>query len=300
MNVQKEHATNAAARSSAGDPARLAQQWVLETVTTVSPAGGLRWEFFPVADEALRRYCGMSAAPPAVASPGAEVAPRGFTIDPRAGRFAIHTFRAQGERIGARLFPFGQVDGDGLLAVDEAGRLFCVDHGGWWHLGDTATAGLTTLIEGRAPLRVGDDGIWATRETEVWSCSGPGLRTADATTDVVRGAMTMAWILHTHGVLSTASVHIPALRRDFDLRAGSLEDNAMLLTEQVPPGLEGVGDLSLVLTAPSSPFTCRVARETTGALDVRLCRRGSEVAVPGLQAAVSEAEGFLGRRFPAS
>ncbi|MFF3559008.1 SUKH-3 domain-containing protein [Streptomyces sp. NPDC002574] len=299
MTLQGEHPTDTAIRTSAGDPARLAPSWVLETVTTVSPADGLGWEFFPAADEALRRYCGTSAAPSAAAAPGAEVAPRGFTVDPRAGRFAIRAFRMHGERVGAKVFPFGQVSGDGLLAVDDAGRLFCVDHGGWWFLGETAAEGLRNLVEGRAPQRVGDDGTWATRETELWSCSGPGLRTGDLATDWVRAAMTMAWILHKHAVLSATSLRIPALRRDVDLRARSLEDNATLLIEQIPPDAVGGDDLGLVLVGPPSPFICRVTCGTAGILRVGLIRRGPAVDVPGLGAAVSEAEGFLGGGFSA-
>jgi hypothetical protein len=64
-----------------------------------------------------------------------------------------------GQVLGVRLFPIGQEEGgDGLLAVDERGWLFVLDQGGEWYYGPDLVTGLTALVQGWQPLRVGDDG----------------------------------------------------------------------------------------------------------------------------------------------
>jgi hypothetical protein len=107
-------------------------------------------------------------------------------VDPRTARHALGTFRAFGARINCGVFPFGSTDGRGKLAVDERGRLFCVDHGGWWFLGESVDEGLGALAEGRAPRRVRDDGTWAQALEGPWSWTAPPVRDIDAVTDVVR------------------------------------------------------------------------------------------------------------------
>lgn len=44
--------------------------------------------------------------------------------------------------------------------MDEHGPVFALDQAGEWFLGDTIDAALTTLLLGRAPARVRDDGTW--------------------------------------------------------------------------------------------------------------------------------------------
>jgi hypothetical protein len=186
MNGQNvlQHIFKAAGWSPGPETKGLAQRWILETVTTVSPADGTGWELFPAAESALAAFCGLTS--PSLAGAGEEVAPRGFAVDPRPARHALGTFRAFGARIGCSVFPFGSTDGRGMLAVDEQGRLFCVDHGGWWFLGESADEGLGALAVGRAPRRVRDDGTWAQAPERPWSWTGPPVQDIDAVTDVVR------------------------------------------------------------------------------------------------------------------
>ncbi|MFE9688701.1 SUKH-3 domain-containing protein [Micromonospora sp. NPDC005806] len=65
-----------------------------------------------------------------------------------------------GAVLGVRLFPLGTERGDSIIAVDEHGRIFALDQAGEWFLGADVDAALTTLLLGRAPARVRDDGTW--------------------------------------------------------------------------------------------------------------------------------------------
>ncbi|MDG4793183.1 SUKH-3 domain-containing protein [Micromonospora sp. WMMD1082] len=92
--------------------------------------------------------------------PGEQVWISPFDVRPRR---VAHTADSLGDFatvIGARLFPIGTESRHSIIAVDEHGRIFALDQAGEWFLGADIDAALITLLLGRAPARVRDDGSW--------------------------------------------------------------------------------------------------------------------------------------------
>lgn len=92
--------------------------------------------------------------------PGQEVWISQFTTNPLRSAHSADTLADFGAVLGVRLFPMGSEHGNSIIAVDEHGRIFALDQAGEWFLGDDVDAALTTLLQGRAPARVRDDGTW--------------------------------------------------------------------------------------------------------------------------------------------
>ncbi|MFI6262038.1 SUKH-3 domain-containing protein [Micromonospora sp. NPDC051006] len=114
-------------------------------------------EVFPAAVRAITTF-------PALASrrrgPGEQVWINRFTTNPLHGAHSADVLADFGAVLGVRLFPFGSEHGDSIFAVDERGRVFALDQAGEWFLGADVDEALTTLLLGRAPARVRDDGTW--------------------------------------------------------------------------------------------------------------------------------------------
>ena len=94
--------------------------------------------------------------------PGSRRQIRLFSVDPREGAYLADVFAQVGRAIGARLFPIGfEGWGDSVLAVDDRGRVFALDQGGEWFLGETFDEAVVGLLTGSGPAeRVRDDGSW--------------------------------------------------------------------------------------------------------------------------------------------
>ncbi|GAB3353240.1 SUKH-3 domain-containing protein [Micromonospora halotolerans] len=112
---------------------------------------------FPAALEAITAFPGLVGARQ---GPGEEVWISRFDIRPRKMAHTADTLADFGAVLGVRLFPLGSERQESIIAVDEHGRIFALDQAGEWFLGPDIDAALTTLLLGRAPARVRDDGTW--------------------------------------------------------------------------------------------------------------------------------------------
>jgi hypothetical protein len=99
---------------------------------------------------------------PARRGPGVRRAIRVLTLDPMDAAFTAGALGELASVIGAPLFPIGREGrGDALLAMDSAGRVFGLDQGGEWFLGETIDEALVGLLTGDGPAeRIHDDGSW--------------------------------------------------------------------------------------------------------------------------------------------
>ncbi|MBO4207078.1 SUKH-3 domain-containing protein [Micromonospora echinofusca] len=112
---------------------------------------------FPAVQQLLAMFPGLSSSR---MGPGTEVWISGFTIEPLSAAYSADTLADFGRVLGVRLFPIGTEQQESILAVDEHGRVFALDQAGEWFLGADIDTALTTLLLGRAPARVRDDGTW--------------------------------------------------------------------------------------------------------------------------------------------
>ncbi len=92
--------------------------------------------------------------------PGEQVWISRFDIRPRQVAHTADTLADFAAVIGVRLFPIGTENQHSIIVVDEQGRIFALDQAGEWFLGADIDGALTTLLLGRAPARVRDDGTW--------------------------------------------------------------------------------------------------------------------------------------------
>ncbi|MEV7216678.1 SUKH-3 domain-containing protein [Kitasatospora cineracea] len=107
---------------------------------------------FPAAIEAWAEFGGLAFDVP---GPGDTLARTPFLLDPRCGLHAPRTLTDLGRALDTRLAPLGEeLYGQALLAVDEQGRVYSLDHTGEWFLGDSVDRAIGTLVLGRAPHRL--------------------------------------------------------------------------------------------------------------------------------------------------
>ena len=119
---------------------------------------GARIEPFPAAESALAEFGGLYVVQD---GPGRELRRRPFAIDPTQVAATAETLADLGKVLDTKLFPLGmEGDHDSVLAVDETGRVFALDHAGVWYLGDTVDAAIITLVTGAQPPRVDEHGAW--------------------------------------------------------------------------------------------------------------------------------------------
>ncbi|KHD73032.1 hypothetical protein MB27_37050 [Actinoplanes utahensis] len=122
------------------------------------PGQQFRQERFP-ALAAAEEFHGVTSYR---SSPGAAQLVRPFDIgSPDGTLYLADPLHELGELVGARMFPLGREGrAEGVLAIDERGRVFALDQGGEWFLGQTLDEALVALVTGLPAARVRDDGTW--------------------------------------------------------------------------------------------------------------------------------------------
>jgi hypothetical protein len=119
---------------------------------------GARIEPFPAATEALSEFGGLYVVQD---GPGRDLRRRPFAIDPTQVAASAETLADLGKTLDTSLFPIGmEGDHESVLAIDEAGRIFALDHAGVWYLGASVDEALTTLVTGAQPPRLDEQGNW--------------------------------------------------------------------------------------------------------------------------------------------
>ncbi|PYC82778.1 hypothetical protein C7C46_10275 [Streptomyces tateyamensis] len=107
---------------------------------------------FPAAIEAWAEFGGLHFE---LSGAGREVARTPFLLDPLRGLHQARTLADLGRALDTRLAPLGEeLPGQALLAIDEGGRVFSLDHTGEWFLGNDLDQAVSTLVLGTAPQRL--------------------------------------------------------------------------------------------------------------------------------------------------
>ena len=124
---------------------------------TVEASGG-RLRPFSAAQRAAAEFPGVRCGR---RGPGTRRAIRLLTLDPVPAAHSAGALAELAQVIGVPLFPIGVEGGDAVVAIDERGRVFALDQGGEWFVGETLDEALVGLLTGDGPARrVHDDGHW--------------------------------------------------------------------------------------------------------------------------------------------
>jgi hypothetical protein len=107
---------------------------------------------FPAAIEAWAEFGGLAVE---LTGAGREIARTPFLLDPLCGLHQPRTLADLGRALDSRVAPLGEeAYGQALLAVDEEGRVYSLDHTGEWYLGHSVDQAVATLVLGLQPERL--------------------------------------------------------------------------------------------------------------------------------------------------
>jgi SUKH-3 immunity protein len=134
---------------------RQAEVWADALRAHLSPAGH-RHTLFPAAVEAWAEFGGLRITGTGT---GRQIAPASLCVDPERGLHWARTLADLGRALGTQMAPLGEElgttgEGSALLAIDDEGRVYSLDHSGDWYLGRDFDAALSTLITGTEPVRL--------------------------------------------------------------------------------------------------------------------------------------------------
>lgn len=127
-------------------------RWEIRQAEEWTDALGPRHSVFPAALAAWAEFGGLAFEPP---GSGRELARTPFLLDPRCGLHQPRTLADLGRALGIRLAPLGEERyGQALLAIDEEGRVYSLDHTGEWYLGHSVDQAVAALLLGLMPERI--------------------------------------------------------------------------------------------------------------------------------------------------
>ncbi|MFG2843171.1 SUKH-3 domain-containing protein [Kitasatospora sp. NPDC048296] len=130
---------------------RQAEEWA-DTLAGYGGSDGVQHAVFPAAVEAWAEFGALAFD---LSGPGRQLARTPFLIDPLCGLHQPRTLFDLGRALGTRLAPLGEeAYGQALLAVDEEGRVYSLDHTGEWFLGHGIDQAISALVLGTAPERL--------------------------------------------------------------------------------------------------------------------------------------------------
>ena len=146
---------DAALRDAGWQPGRWdivrAEEWADALRAHITPAGHLH-TVFPAAVEAWAEFGGLRITGQ---GPGRQIAPASVRIDPLAGIHLARTLSDLGRSLDTEISPLGEEgEGQAVLAIDTAGRVYSIDHTGDWYLGPDMDRALGSLITGMTPTRL--------------------------------------------------------------------------------------------------------------------------------------------------
>ena len=130
---------------------RQAEEWADALVAHGDPQG-VQHSVFPAAIEAWAEFGGLAFD---LSGAGREIARTPFLLDPRRGLHQPRTLADLGRALGRRVAPLGEeAYGQALLALDEDGRVYSLDHTGEWYLGRSVDQAVNALVLGLRPERL--------------------------------------------------------------------------------------------------------------------------------------------------
>ncbi|AWW39164.1 MULTISPECIES: SUKH-3 domain-containing protein [Streptomyces] len=146
---------DAALRTAGWQPGRWdikqAEIWADTLREHTSPAGH-RHAVFPAAVEAWAEFGGLHITP---TGPGRRIAPATLHLDPLHGLHMARTLGDLGRALDTEVSPIGaETDTQAVLAIDNEGHVYALDHTGDWYLGPTIDDALTGLLAGTEPTRL--------------------------------------------------------------------------------------------------------------------------------------------------
>ncbi|GAB7108924.1 SUKH-3 domain-containing protein [Streptomyces phaeofaciens JCM 4814] len=146
---------DAALRAAGWQPGRWdikqAEIWA-DTLREHTTPAGHRHSVSPAAVEAWAEFGGLTITP---GGPGRQVAPNTLHLDPLHGLHMARTLADLGRALDADVAPLGtESDTQALLAIDDEGRVYALDHTGDWYLGPDIDQALGALVSGIEPVRL--------------------------------------------------------------------------------------------------------------------------------------------------